>query len=171
MDAKSGLLMSYSMVPGTYVSYDYSNAFHFHDKIIPGKFSITQAGQTVAEARTESVTDPGGMDPALFQPAGLEKIGVGPVMTRPWKIRTTVGSARGSGKGALQFVVLDGMVTPDGQMGEIQVLASSDAALNQAALEQAAAFKGWQTADDAQPGATPVSHEAFFTVQFVQSEP
>jgi len=91
-------------------------------------------------------------------------------MTRPWKIRTTA-SGSGNTQGALQFVVLDGMVTPDGQMGEVQVVASSNAALNQSALDKAAAFRGWQTAEDAQPGATPLSHEVFFTVQFVPSEP
>ncbi|MGC9951734.1 MAG: hypothetical protein ABSF64_35745 [Bryobacteraceae bacterium] len=170
MDSKSGVLMRYSPVPGVFVSYDYTNAFHFHDKAIPGKFTITIGGQSVAEARTESVKDPGAMDPALFQPAGLEKIGVGSLMTRPWKIRTTA-SGSGNTQGALQFVVLDGMVTPDGQMGEVQVVASSNAALNQSALDKAAAFRGWQTAEDAQPGATPLSHEVFFTVQFVPSEP
>jgi len=171
MDPKSGVLMRYSPVPGVFVSYDYTNAFHFHDKAIPGKFTITIAGQTVAEARTESVKDPGAMDPALFQPAGLEKIGVGSLMTRPWKIRTTAMSGSGNTQGALQFVVLDGMVTPDGQMGEVQVVASSNAALNQSALDKAAAFRGWQSAEGAQPGATPLSHEVFFTVQFVPSEP
>ena len=171
MDPKSGLLLRYSPVPGVFVSYDYTNALHFHDKVIPGKFTITIAGQTVAEANTESVKDPGAMDPSLFQPAGLEKIGVGSLMTRPWKVRTTAMPGSANTQGTLQFVVLDGMVTPDGQMGEVQVVASSNSGLNPSALDQAAAFKGWQTAEDAQPGATPLSHEVFFTVRFVPPQP
>ena len=171
IDPQSGLLMSYSPVPGMYVAYDYASAFHFHDKIIPGKFTITQAGQTAIEARTESVTDPAKMDPALFQPAGLEKIGAGPLMSPPWRMRTrTVSGGRHSHR-ALQVVVLDGMVTPEGKLGEVQILASSNAGLNQAALEEAAKWENWQSPEDAQPGATPQSHEVFFTVEFAESEP
>jgi hypothetical protein len=168
VDPTSGLLMSYSPVPGMYVAYDYANAVHFHDKIIPGKFTITAAGQKVAEAHTESVTDPGKLDPALFQPAGLEKIGAGPLMTPPWRVRTGTG-AGASANGTLQVVVLDGMVTPGGQLGEVQVLATSDAGLNQSALATAAAWKSWESQDDAQPGATPQSDEVFFTVEFAQT--
>ena len=163
--------MSYSPVPGMYVAYDYANAFHFHDKVIPGKFTITQAGQTVVEARTESVTDPAKMDPALFQPAGLEKIGAGPLMSPPWRMRTRIVSGGRNSHRALQVVVLDGMVTPEGKLGEVQILASSNAGLNQAATEEAAKWENWQSPDDAQPGATPQSHEVFFTVEFAESEP
>jgi hypothetical protein len=171
IDPQSGLLMSYSPVPGMYVAYDYTNAFHFHDKIVPGKFTITQAGQIVVEARTESVTDPGKLDPALFEPAGLEKMGAGALMSPPWRVRTRIGSGGGNSNGTLQVVVLDGMVTREGQLGEVQVLASSNAVLNQSAQAEVAAWKNWQSQDDAQPGATPQSHEVFFTVEFVQPEP
>ncbi|MGA2575222.1 MAG: hypothetical protein ABSH24_04280 [Bryobacteraceae bacterium] len=171
IDPKSGLLMSYSPAPGMYVAYDYANAIHFHDKVIPGKFTITQAGQTVVEARTESVTDAGKLDPAIFQPAGLEKVGAGPLMSPPWRVRTRGASGSGNPSGALQVVVLDGMVTAEGKLGELEVLASSNAALNQTAQEEAAAWKNWQSQEDAQPGATPQSHEVFFTVEFAQSEP
>ena len=171
IDPKSGLLMSYSPVPGMYVAYDYANAVHFHDTVIPGNFTITQAGQTVVEARTESVTDPSKLDPALFQPAGLEKVGAGPLMSPPWRVRTRISSGRANSNRALQVVVLDGMVTREGQLGELQVLASSNAALNQTAQEEAAQWKNWRSQEDAQPGAAPQSHEVFFTVEFAQPEP
>ena len=170
VDPKSGLLLTYSPVPGVYVSYDYTNALHFHDKIIAGKFTITEAGQTVAEARTESVTDTSKMDPALFQPAGMQKIGAGSLMTRPWKVRS-MATPGASPNLAPQFVVLDGLLTPDGQMREIQVASTSDASLNQAALEKALAWKSGRSAEDPKPGATPQSHEVFFTVQFGPSAP
>jgi hypothetical protein len=166
VDPRSGLMMSYSPAPGLYVAYDYTNAVHFHDKILAGKFTITEAGQTVVEARTESATDPGKLDPALFQPGGMEKIGAGPLMTMPWRVRTRTGSARAGSNAAAQVVVLDGMVTADGQLSEIQVLASSNAGLNQSALAKAAAWRSWESPEDAQPGATPQSHEVFFTVEF-----
>jgi hypothetical protein len=169
IDPNSGLLMRYSPVPGLYVSYDYTNAIHFHDRIVPGKFTITEAGETVEEARTESVTDPGAMDPPLFQPDGLEKVGARSLMTRPWKVRTRSMSGAGSSNGTLQVVVLDGIVTADGQFGELHVVASSNAAMNQAAMDEAANWKNWQSQEEAQPGATPQSHEAFFTIEFLPS--
>jgi hypothetical protein len=170
VDPKSGLLMSYSPVPGMYVAYNYANALHFHDKSIPGKFTITQAGQTAIEATTESVTDPGKLDPALFQPGGLEKIGAGMLMTPPWRVRTRANSGGTTSNNTLQVVVLDGMVDPQGQMTDLRVLASSNAALNQAAQEEAARWKNWQSQDDAQPGAAPQSHEVFFTVEFAPAQ-
>ena len=51
-----------------YVVYDYSKALHFQDKLIPNKFTITQAGRTIIEAQTESVTD-ASQDTTRFQPA------------------------------------------------------------------------------------------------------
>jgi len=171
VDLKSGLLTTYSPVPGMYVAYDYANVLHFHDKAIPDKFTITQAGQTVIEARVESVGDARTLDPAVFQPAGLEKIGVGQLMSQPWRVRTRVMSGAGNSNGTLQVVVLDGIVNPQGQLGELQVLASTNAGLNQSAQEKAAAWKNWQSLEDAQPGAAPQSHEVFFTVEFAQSGP
>jgi len=168
VDPKSGLLMTYSPVPGMYVAYDYTNAFHFHDKVVPGKFTVTQAGQTVIEAITQSVSDPGKLDPALFQPAGLEKIGAGPLMTPPWRVLTR-GAAGAIANGTLQMVVLDGLVTPDGQLTDLQLVSSSNTGLNQAALDEAAKFKNWESQDDLQPGAAPQSHEVFFTVEFGQA--
>ena len=108
VDTKSGLLMSYSPVPGMYTLYDYSNALHFHDKIIPGKFTIMQAGQTVIEAHTESVGDPGKLVRAMFEPAGLEKIGAGTLLTPPWRVRTRDTSGNVNSNGTLQVVILDG---------------------------------------------------------------
>lgn len=163
VDPKSGLLMTYSPVPGMFVVYDYTNAFHFHDKTIPGKFTITQAGQIVIEERTESVADAGKLDRAMFQPDGLEKIGAGTLLTPPWRVRSRSGSGS-----AVQVVVLDGLVNPAGQMSDLQVLASSNSALNQAALEKAAAWPRFQSEEDAQLGAAPQSHEVFFTMEFAQ---
>lgn len=168
VDPKSSLLISYSPVPGMYVVYDYTDVFHFHDKVIPGKFTITEAGQTVVEARTEGVTDPRNVDPTLFQPTGLEKIGAGPLMSPPWRVSTRVFSGGGASDSTLQVVVLDGMVNPEGQLGELHVVASSNPGLNQSAQEEAAKWKNWQSQEDAQPGVTPQSHEVFFTVEFNQ---
>jgi hypothetical protein len=57
------------------------------------------------------------------------------------------------------------MVAPDGTLTETAVLASSDPGLNQKALERAASPQRVMQHED-QNGATPQSHEAFFTTLF-----
>lgn len=167
VDPKSNLWMTYSPVPGMYTAYDYTDALHFHDKLIPAKFTITEARQTVVEAHTQSVTNAESPTAAIFQPVGLEKIGVGPLMSTPWRVRNRSASGAVTSNSKLQVVVLDGIVNPQGQLSDVQVLASSDAGLDQSALDQASAWKNWQDQQDAQPGAAPQSHEVFFTIEFV----
>jgi hypothetical protein len=168
VDPKSGLLMTYSPAPGLYVVYDYSNAIRFHDKVIPGKFTITQAGQTIIQARTESVTDPAKLDHAIFEPSGLNQIGVGSLMTPPWHVVSHVGSDRANPSRAIQVVVIHGMLSPEGTLSETEIVSSTDASLNQTALDRAAKWQPWQAGSDVEPGATPQSHEIFFTVQFAE---
>jgi hypothetical protein len=148
-----------------YVLYDYSGALHFHDKIIPGKFTITEAGHTVIEARTEAVTDPANLDPSLFDPSGLTSVGVGPLESPPATVQSREAGPQGSNP-TLQFVVLHGMVAPDGHLTDTEVLASSDSTINQRALQRVANWQNWHGASEAQPGASPQSHEVFFTLQF-----
>ena len=77
VDSNTGLLTTYSPVSGLYIHYDYANAVKFHGKIIPAGFTIAEAGRTVIEARTESVTEPPDPKSSLFTPAGLTSLGVG----------------------------------------------------------------------------------------------
>jgi hypothetical protein len=161
VDPKAGTLMTYSLAPGLYVLYDYSKALQFHGKLIADKFTITQAGQTVVEAETESVTDPSN-NAAMFQTAGLNQIGVGPVMSAPWHVR----ARRPSPGSTAQIVVLHGMQSPDGQLSEIELLASSDASLNEPALAAASKWTGGLMSQEPESGATPQSHEVLMTIQY-----
>ena len=165
VDPKAGTLMTYSLAPGLYVQYDYSKALRFHGKLIANKFTITQAGQTVVEAQTESVTDPPN-NPAAFQTAGLNQIGVGPVMSAPWHVRAMRPSPAAAPGGTEQIVVLHGVQLPDGQLTEVELLASSDASLNEPALATATKWVGGMMGQEPEPGATPQSHEVLMTVQY-----
>ena len=165
LDPKAGALITYSLVPGLYVLYDYSKALAFHDKLIPNKFTITQAGQTVVEAETESVRDPS-KDLTAFQPSGLNQIGVGPIMTAPWRYRMGMPAPAGAPAGTAQIVVLHGMQSPDGKLTDVELLASSDASLNASAVEFAAKWQGGLMGQETEPGATPQSHEVLMTVRY-----
>jgi len=168
IDPKTGLLMTYSPVPGMFVRYDYTNAIRFHDKTVAGKFTITEAGQAIVEARTESVTDPANLDPALFEPAGLTQVGVGPVSGMPWYARSSVIGGAPNANSTIHAVVLHGLLSPDGALSETEVVASSNASLNQSALDKAAEWKNWQADNnEVKPGATPQWHEVFFVVKLL----
>jgi hypothetical protein len=164
VDNASGALVTQSPVPGLYTAYDYSQAIHFHDRLIPNKFTVTEAGRTIIEAQTLSVSDPP-KDASLFEPAGLAQVGAGSLMSSPWSFRSIVPSATVA-PGSTQFVTLHAVQSATGEISGAEVLASSNPALNQSALEQASQFSGHEP-DGPEPGATPQSHQVLFTVVFV----
>ncbi len=169
VDPTSGSLLTYSPVPGLYVQYDYSQAIHFHDRLIPNKFIITEAGRTVIEAQTTSVSD-APADPTLFQTAGLNQIGVGFNMTPPSSLRTSRPSDLVE-QGSSQVVVLHAMESPAGQISDLEILASSNAALNSTAADFVSKWALMRSGpnSDVEPGATPQSHEVLVTVTFIGS--
>jgi hypothetical protein len=164
VDPKSSNLITYSPVPGLYIAYDYSKALHFHDKVIPNSFTITQAGHTVIEAQTESVGD-ASEDLSAFQPAGLNALGVGSIMTFPFRYRVRVPS-RAAGASAIQIVIVHAMQTPEGRLQEAELIASADPVLNAAALDEASKWREGKTMEDIEPGTTPQSHEVFLTLEY-----
>lgn len=170
-DAARGLLTTYSPAPGLFIHYDYSSPILFHGKTIAGAFTITEGGRPVIEARTLGVTDPPDPKNPIFDTAGLVSLGVGRIMTpasRVLGMATNGINGRGGttmANGAIEVVTLHGNAGPDGKLTEIGILASSDATLNQAALDRTA---NWGTGNRSQPGATAQSNEVFFTWEFVR---
>ena len=166
VDPQTGLLVSSSPVPGLYTVYDYSNAQHLGSVTFPGKFTITEAGQTVVEAQVVSLTQPKEADPALYTATGLNALGVGFLLTPPWRVEDIAfGGTPSSQMTNAQFVVVRGMVASDGTVTEADGVASSNASLNQKALARAAQPRP-MASQDGQNGATPQSHEAFFITLF-----
>jgi hypothetical protein len=170
VDAQTGLLSQYSPAPGLFVRYDYSSAIRFHNRSIPNAFTISENGQTVVEARTVSVTDPpAGTDP-MFNPAGLTPLGSGRAMN-PGMNFAIPAFAQGqrlpasNANAAMQMVTLHGNLAGDGQLSEVEILASSDPSLNQAALSQAGSLAHGRA--EKQPGATAQSSEFLMTFEFV----
>ncbi len=175
VDPKAGVLITYSQAPGSYVLYDYSKALQFHGKLIANGFTITEAGQTIIEAQTESLTEPV-KNPALFQSAGLNQIGVGAVMSRAWRSQinmTLPAPAPGAAPQAAssQIVMLHGMQAPDGKLLDLEMLASSDPSLNEQALAYASKWEGGLPGQEIENGATPQSHEILVMFQYSSPPP
>jgi len=171
VNIRTGLLESFSPCAGLYIHYDYANALHFHDQIIPGGFTITEHGKAIIEAKTESVGDAPSKDSSLFQPAGLTPLGVGQVIVPPMTVWSgEVSDSLGAGSVG-QVVVIHGMVSPDRQLTEPEVLASTNVGLDEAAVEHAKRAPALGAGFRAQPGTTPQSREIIFTVQFAPRPP
>ena len=168
VDSTTGLLTTYSPVPGLFVHYDYAGAVEFHGKTIPAGFTISEGGRTVVEARTVSVKDPVVSNDAIFSTAGLQPLGVGRAMNPHSRFRSMMpapGQAEPGANAVVDVVVLHGNVSPEGRVLEAEVIASSKTGLNQAALDRVNGLTFGAAAG--QPGVTPQSREMYFTIEFV----
>jgi hypothetical protein len=157
VDTRTGLLATYSPVPGLYVHYDYASAIHFHDVTIPSGFTVSENGRIVIEAKTENVSDPTSPSDKMFEPVGLNTIGAGAVMGPPIRVWNG-GTADSVDLSAQQVVVVHGRVSSDGKLQEAEILSSSDEQLNDEAITRASKARGLQLNQD-QPGATSQSRE------------
>lgn len=166
VDPKLNNLVTYSPIPGLYVLYDYSKGLQFHDRAIANKFTITQGGHTIIEAETESVGD-AKENPAALDVSGLNAVGMCPIESPPWRLRSFVPTTGVSNDGGGQIVVLHGMQSSNGRLSDLEVIESTNASLNSAALEYAARWQSGPMGHDVEPGATPQSHEVFLTLQYV----
>ena len=69
------------------------------------------------------------------------------------------------------MVVVHGIVSPDHQLVEAEVVASTNEGLDEEAIEDAKKAPVVQRGFRAQPGTTPQSREIIFTMQFVPRVP
>lgn len=168
VNPQSGLLETYSPYAGLYIRYDYATGLHFHEQIVPDGFTITEQGKPVIEAKTENVSEPPPRNSNLFEPAGLKPMGVGQEIVAPLRINGFQSSPSVSAAG--QVVVVHGMVTPEGRLTEVEVVVSTNPSLDDAAIEHANRAEAPQRMAKTQPGITPQSREAIFTVQFFPQE-
>jgi hypothetical protein len=171
---ESGLLASYSPVPGYFVRYDYSAALHFHDKItVPDSFTIYEAGKTIVEARTESIGEPATATDAMFEGSGLRAVGTGQVTDPPAKIMSIVFN-RNAGEGTpAQVVIVAAMLSANGRVLQHEVLSTTDESENAIALDHVAksGIAQMKAKVQQQPGTTPRAQEVIYTIEIVPAPP
>jgi hypothetical protein len=161
VDSKTGLLMTFSPVPGLYVRYNYQNAIHFHRSIIPSGFTISENGRTVIEAKTDSVSDPPAASTSVFESAGMYPVGVGVLHGRGMGWATSFQQ----GVSSDQVVVVHGARFPNEPLKEAEIVSSTDPSLNDDALKFANSRQMTMRVLD-QPGTAPRSVESIFVVEF-----
>ena len=160
VDPRTNLLMTWSPAPGVYVAYDYSTSLHLNGVTVAGAFRITQAGHTVVEGRTVNLPGAESLDPALFDPTGLNQVGVGSIMQVTSRLSQFLPNT--GPRSALHVVIVHGVLEPNQRLSEAEVVASTSEVLNRTALDSAARVKRRSTE---QSGATPQTREVFVTVQ------
>jgi hypothetical protein len=122
-----------------YVLYDYSNSLHFYDRVLPAK--ISEAGNTVIEAHVESVTQPREGNSGLLHPLGGHGVRRSGRSDEP---ALAFSHFRSKWPHIAEFniepVIVHGVMTPDGQIGEAEVLQNANTTLAQSALD---VVKNW----------------------------
>jgi hypothetical protein len=167
---QTGLLASYSPVPGYFVRYNYSAALHFHDKItVPDSFTIYEAGKAIVEARTESIGDPTSVNDAMFEGSGLRPVGTGQVTDPPVRIMSIDFNRNETEGSPAQVVVVAAMLSADGRVLQHEVLSTTDESDDDTALGHVAksGIAQMKAKVQQQPGTTPRAQEVIYTVEFV----
>jgi hypothetical protein len=164
IDPQSGLLQVHSPVPGRYAVYDYSHAPQFGNRFLPGKVTVTEAGQVVSQISVDSLTGLSASESALFVPtANMKAKGPATAIASSQKIFRISGQGPLTPEMTIRPVCVFGVVNPSGQLVEAHSLQPSDAN-SQAALDDA---KLINFSVPAARGARPQQHFVFVIEKFV----
>ena len=162
IDAKTGLLRTYSEAPGIYNVYDYSESFQFHGRTLARQISIVEDGVTVLQIHLDSLVDAANSDPNQFVPTKkMLSHGPGDILTGPFRFPQFMPAPPGH-SGVIQPVIVHAVLDKKGHVVEAEALQHSDSMLSDAAL--AIVERSNYAKRD---GGRPVQREAFINVQFV----
>jgi hypothetical protein len=161
IDPKTGLLQTYSIAPGIYAVYDYSDAIHFHASTLPRTISIYEGTTAVLNIRLDSLTDAGTLDPRLFTPTpAMKSRGHGSMIAGTVRFPLS-GGVSPVPTNVIQPVIVHVSVTGEGKAEEVESLQTSDPTLSAAAI---AAVKNAHFSDP--EGGRGGQREVFVNVRF-----
>ena len=134
IDPATGFLQTYSIAPGIYDVYDYSNAFEFHGHSIARRITIVQNSVPVATVELNEIKDLNTADASLFTPSADMKgpgIMLGPTLRFPQVVKTNLPAAP---TGVVQPIIIHAVLEVSGKVLEAETLQTSDLALSKEAL-------------------------------------
>jgi hypothetical protein len=136
IDPQSGLLQTYSVAPGIYSTYDYSNGLPFHGRMLPRDISIVEGGIMVLRIRLESVADPGQVSAASLTPTNeMLANGPRPTVSGPFRFALRAWSAAANRVSATHPVVVNAILGEDGTVLDAEPLQIDDPDLSRAAVD------------------------------------
>ena len=165
IDPASGLLQIWTVAPGIYVTYDYSDALQFHRHTVARQISFVEDGQTVLDLHLDSLEEVGTVDANLFKPTP-EMLQHGPSfsMSPPnrFPIRTE-SAAETDGPYDIQPIIVHAIIdSASGKVLEAEALQNSNPSLAQEAVN---------LVKHSSNSATGVEREVFINVQLHLQRP
>ena len=133
VDPATGFLQTYSIAPGTYNVYDYSNAFEFHGHSIARRITIVQNSMPVATVELTEMKDLNSTDESLFTPTADMK-GPGIMLGSPMRF-PQFSKNNSVATGVVQPIIIHAVLDVSGHVLEAEPLQTADAALCDAALK------------------------------------
>jgi len=158
IDPQTALLQSWSVAPGIYVNYDYSDAIQFHGRTLARQITVVEGNKPVLQIHIDSLKDADHLDPVIFQPS-REMTGAGPafVLGYPRRFPMRAGMLENSAPQMIQPVIVHATLSNvDGRVLEAEALQDSNPELVQAAV---------QLVEHSRFPATGVQQEVFINVQ------
>ena len=134
VDPATGFLQTYSIAPGIYNVYDYSNALEFHGHSLARRITIVENSIPVATIELNEIKDLNTADGSLFIPSADMKgpgIMIGPPMRFP---QVAKNNAAATATGVVQPIIIHAALDVSGRVLEAEALQTSDAAASDAAL-------------------------------------
>ena len=134
IDPATGLLQTYSIAPGIYDAYDYSNALEFHGHSIASRITIVENSVPVATVELNEIKDLNTADGSLFAPSADMK-GPGIMLGSPMRFpQVAKKNLPANATGVMQPIIIHAALDISGKVLEAEALQTSDAALSEAAL-------------------------------------
>jgi Gram-negative bacterial TonB protein C-terminal len=168
LDAKSGLLQTYSIAPGMYAVYHYQNAIKFHASTLPRLITIFEGNAQVLSIHLDSVSDATPLDEKQFIPsAQMHPLGGGGLITGTYRFPLFGGAPPVDTHGMIQPVIVHATITPDNKVQEVEAVQDSEPALSAAAVNVVKNAQRFPWPERQYPG----QREAYINVRFVPAVP
>ncbi len=161
IDPATGLLDLYSIAPGIYTVYDYTNALPFHGRVLPGKVAISENGTTVMDAQLTGIADADATAAGLLTPTA-QMIAQGPATALALPSRFAMRGPNPLRGPVIQPVIVHAVIDTAGRVRESEALQTSGLSAEALNFVTGMKFPPLQPAS----GAAPLEREAFINVRF-----
>ena len=135
VDPATGFLQTYSIAPGIYDVYDYSNALEFHGHSLARRITIVENSIPIATIELNEIKDLNTADGSLFIPSADMKgpgIMLGPPMRFPQVVKN---NSPATATGVVQPIIIHAALDVRGRVLEAEALQTSDSVGSDAALK------------------------------------
>lgn len=133
IDPATGFLQTYSIAPGIYNVYDYSNALEFHGHSLARRITIVENSTPVATIELNEIKDLNTADESLFTPT-TEMKGPGIMLAPPMRFPQIAKNHLAAPSSVVQPIIIHAALDVSGRVLEAEALQTSDSAASDAAL-------------------------------------